>query len=47
MLEKRHFLLHLAQKSLAADALVGRDLLLITQTELLATPVPRPNLRLQ
>lgn len=47
MPEKRIFLLHLAQKLLAADALLGRGLLLITETELFAAHVPRPNLRLQ
>lgn len=42
----RHHLLHLAQKSLAPGALLGCDLLLIAESNLLAPYDPSPHLQL-
>ena len=43
----RHHLLHFSQKTLAPRALLGRGLLVITESELLAAHEPSPRLRLQ
>jgi hypothetical protein len=43
----RHRLLHFCQKTHAPGALLGRGLLVITESELLAVHVPSPQLRLR